>query len=95
MLRNLGIIGKRHKTDVPYQVKLLDVPLQIIKRYRTFPKENPKSVFGEVNYWSVCKKLKTVMKECGIEKSISAHCARHKDFSSCLKVNMLQSCQVA
>jgi site-specific recombinase XerD len=71
------IIGKRHKTDVPYQVKLLDVPLQIIKRYRTFPKENPKSVFGEVNYWSVCKKLKTVMKECGIEKSISAHCARH------------------
>ncbi len=71
------IIGKRHKTDVPYQVKLLDVPLQIIERYRTFPKENPKSVFGEVNYWSVCKKLKTVMKECGIEKSISAHCARH------------------
>lgn len=65
------------KTDVPYQVKLLDVPLQIIERYRTFPKENPKSVFGEVNYWSVCKKLKTVMKECGIEKSISAHCARH------------------
>ena len=71
------IIGKRHKTDVPYQVKLLDVPLQIIKRYRTFPTETPKSVFGEVNYWSVCKKLKTVMKECGIEKSISAHCARH------------------
>jgi len=51
------IIGKRHKTDVPYQVKLLDVPLQIIERYRTFPKENSKSVFGEVNYWSVCKKL--------------------------------------
>ena len=51
------IIGKRHKTDVSYQVKLLDVPLQIIERYRTFPKENSKSVFGEVNYWSVCKKL--------------------------------------
>ena len=71
------IIGKRHKTDVPYQVKLLDVPLQIIERYSNFPKENPKSVFGEVNYWSVCKKLKTVMKECGIDKPISAHCARH------------------
>ena len=36
-----------------------------------------KSVFGEVNYWSVCKKLKPVMKECGIDKPISAHCARH------------------
>ena len=35
------------------------------------------SVFGEVNYWSVCKKLKPVMKECGIDKPISAHCARH------------------
>ena len=56
------IVGKRHKTGIPYQVKLLDVPLQIIERYKNFPKENPKSVFGEVNYWSVCKKLKPVMK---------------------------------
>ena len=71
------IVGKRHKTGVPYQVKLLAVPLQIIERYRDYPKANPKSVFGEVNYWSVCKKLKPVMKECGIEKPISAHCARH------------------
>lgn len=71
------IAGKRHKTGVPYQVKLLEVPLQIIERYRDFPKENPKSVFGEVNYWSICKKLKPVMKECGIDKPISAHCARH------------------
>ena len=71
------IVGKRHKTGVPYQVKLLAVPLQIIDRYRDYPKENPKSVFGEVNYWSVCKKLKPVMKECGIDKPISAHCARH------------------
>ena len=71
------IFGKRHKTGVPYQVKLLAVPLQIIERYRDYPKANPKSVFGEVNYWSVCKKLKPVMKECGIDKPISAHCARH------------------
>ena len=71
------IVGKRHKTGVPYQVKLLAVPLLIIERYREYPKENPKSVFGEVNYWSVCKKLKPVLKECGIDKPISAHCARH------------------
>ena len=71
------IVGKRHKTGVPYQVKLLEVPLQIIERYSNFPKDNPKSVFGEVNYWNVCKKLKPVMKECGIDKPISAHCARH------------------
>ena len=28
------IIGKRHKTDVPFQVKLLDIPMQIIERYK-------------------------------------------------------------
>ena len=71
------IVGKRHKTGVPFQVKLLAVPLQIIERYRDYPKANPKSVFGEVNYWSVCKKLKPVTKECGIDKPISAHYARH------------------
>ena len=71
------IAGKRHKTGVPYQVKLLAVPLQIIERYRDYPKENPKSVFGEVNYWTVCKKLKPVMQERGLDKTISAHCARH------------------
>ncbi len=60
------IEGKRHKTGVPYQVKLLAVPLQIIERYRDYPKANPKSVFGEVNYRSVCKKLKPVMKECSM-----------------------------
>ena len=30
------IISKRHKTKIPFQVKLLDIPLQIIKRYEPF-----------------------------------------------------------
>lgn len=69
------IISKRHKTGVPFQVKLLDIPLQIIGKYRPFQKDN--SVFGEINYWNVCKKLKKVISECGINKQISFHCARH------------------
>ena len=69
------ILAKRHKTQVPYQVKLLDVPLQIIDRYRPFQKDN--SIFGDINYWTVCKKLKKVISECGITKDISFHCARH------------------
>ena len=28
------IISKRHKTSIPFQVKLMDVPLQIIDRYK-------------------------------------------------------------
>ena len=69
------IIGKRHKTDVPFQVKLLDIPLQIIERYKHLSKG--KLVFGEINYWTMCKQLKKVIKECGIEKQISYHCARY------------------
>ena len=69
------ILAKRHKTSVPFQVKLMDIPLQIIDRYKHLQED--KLVFGKLNYWSVCKRLKTVMKECGIEKTISFHCARH------------------
>ena len=69
------ILARRHKTHVPFQVKLLDVPLQIIERYRPFQKDN--SIFGDINYWTVCKRLKKVICECGITKDISFHCARH------------------
>ena len=69
------IISKRHKTKIPFQVKLLDIPLQIIKRYE--PLQTEKSIFPNLNYWSICKPLKKMIKECGIRKAISFHCSRH------------------
>ena len=69
------IICKRHKTGIPFQVKLRDVPLQIIDRYKHL--QEGKLIFGKINYWSMCKKLKKVMEACGIEKEISFHCGRH------------------
>ena len=69
------ILSKRHKTNVPFQVKLLDIPLQIIERYKYLSED--RLVFGKINYWTMCKRLKKVMAECGIEKQISYHCARH------------------
>ncbi len=42
------IVSHRHKTNVPYQVKLIDVPLQIIERYKHLQEE--KFVFGKLNY---------------------------------------------
>lgn len=69
------ILSKRHKTKVPFQVKLLDIPLQIIERYKSKRENN--LVFPNLNYWSVCKPLKKMIKECGITKSISFHCSRH------------------
>ena len=47
----------------------------IIDRYKHLQED--KLVFGKMNYWSMCKKLKTVMTACGIEKAISYHCGRH------------------
>ena len=69
------ILSKRHKIKVPFQVKLLDIPLQIIRRYEEF--QTDKSIFPNLNYWSICKPLKKMIKECGITKDISFHCARH------------------
>ena len=69
------IISKRHKTGVPFQVKLLDIPLQIIERYKPFQESN--LVFPNLNYWSICKRMGKMIKECGITKKISFHCARH------------------
>ena len=80
------IIGRRHKTNIPFQVKLMDVPLQIIDRYKHLQED--KLVFGKMNYWSMCKKLKTVMKECGIEKQISYHCGCHS-FSTIALTNRM------
>ncbi len=40
------ILSKRHKTNVPFQVKLLDIPLQIIERYKYLSED--KLVFGKI-----------------------------------------------
>ena len=80
------ILSKRHKTKVPFQVKLLDIPLQIIERYRPLQVDN--LVFPNLNYWSICKPLKKVMKECGITKDISFHCSRHGFATLALSMGM-------
>ena len=59
------ILSKRHKTKVNFQVKLLDIPLQIIRRYERFQED--KLVFPNLNYWNICKPLKKMIKECGIQ----------------------------
>ena len=69
------ILSKRHKTKVNFQVKLLDIPLQVIRRYERFQKNG--LVFPNLNYWSICKPLKQMIRECGISKNISFHSSRH------------------
>ena len=83
------ILSKRHKTKVNFQVKLLDIPLQIIKRYERFQKD--KLVSPNLNYCNICKPLKKMIKECGISKDISFHCTSHSISSFSLKTNDLQN----
>ena len=63
------ILSKWHKTKVNFQVKLLDIPMQIIRRYERFQENG--LVFPNLDYWSICKPLKQMIRECGILKNNS------------------------
>ena len=67
------IVSQRHKTNIPFQVKLLEVPYQVIIRYQ----HQGEYVFEQMEYASMAKRIHRVMEEVGIRKRISFHCARH------------------
>jgi len=68
------IVSQRHKTKTPYQVKLLEVPLRIIRHYQ---REGSEKVFGQLEYRTTACYIQQVMKEMGFNKHITMHCARH------------------
>ena len=69
------IVSKRQKTGVPFQIKLMDIPLQIIRRYE--PQRVGANLFNIGSYNMVNKRIKKIAKNCGIEKNISFHMSRH------------------
>lgn len=69
------IVSKRQKTGVPFQIKLMDIPMQIIKRYESF--RTDKRLFNIGSLDMVNKRIKAVAKKCGIEKPVSFHLSRH------------------
>ncbi len=68
------IVSKRQKTGVPFQIKLMDIPMQIIRRYEPF--RTDKRLFNVGSLDTVNKRIKAVAKRCGIEKPISFHSYR-------------------
>jgi site-specific recombinase XerD len=72
---NLWIMIKRHKTDVPVNVRLLDVPKNIIAKY------SGELLNGKLLPVSSNQKMNAYLKEladiCGITKNITTHVARH------------------
>ena len=69
------IVSKRQKTGVPFQIKLLDIPMQIIERYKSFRKD--KHLFNIGNLDSINKRIKKVAVMCGIKKRVSFHVSRN------------------
>lgn len=70
------IISRRHKTKVPFQVKMLAVPQQILAHYAHSDIARV-PLFNMPKYRTLAKQVKQVISMCGISKTITMHCARH------------------
>ena len=69
------IVSKRQKTGVPFQIKLMDIPMQIVKRYEPYRISN--NLFNIGSHDTINELIKEVAKLCGIEKRTSFHLSRH------------------
>jgi integrase len=72
---SLWISAFRQKTKVRFNVKLLDIPLKIIEKYRGQAKDN--AVFSIRGLNRVNQVLKQIAPVCKIDRTISFHVARH------------------
>jgi site-specific recombinase XerD len=71
----LWIMGKRRKTDVGYNVPLLEIPKRILKKYEgTLP--NGRSLPVTTNQYSNIY-LKKIGELCGLKKKLTFHLSRH------------------
>ena len=69
------IIGKREKTDVSFNIPLLDIPRQILEKYaRKLPNN---MVLPVPSNQKMNAYLKEIGDLCGIEKELTFHLARH------------------
>lgn len=75
---NLWIRKERHKTGIMCNVPLLDIPLQIIEKYKDHPLCQKKGILLPVLSNQKCNSyLKEIADCCGIKKNLSTHVARH------------------
>jgi len=72
---SLWIKIKRQKTGSLCHIPLLDVPLQIMEKYK--PEHKGCKIFNMITLPRMNANLKKIAKLCGIEKSICYHQSRH------------------
>ncbi len=72
---HLWIKTNRQKTGVESDIRLLDVPLRIIKKYEGMAEDDK---LLPVPCYPNCKNgIKVIAKKCGIEKNVTWHMSRH------------------
>ena len=85
---NLWIIRKRHKTKVTASIRLLDIPIAILKKYKG--KLPDGKLLPVISNQRVNDYLKEIAAMCGINKKLTFHMARHITLSYSLKTRNLQ-----
>ena len=73
--KSLWISKSRQKTGIPFNVKLLDIPIRIIEKYKMFSIDD--FVFNLFCQVKTNKLLKKIAELCGIDKILTFHVARH------------------
>ncbi len=83
---HLWIMATRNKTGIPYKVRLLDIPIAILKKYEYLQE------YGEllpiISNQKMNEYLSEITNICGINKRITSHCARHTFGTLCLTEGM-------
>lgn len=82
------IKATREKTNVEFEIPLLDLPLHIIDKYRDTTSDGkllPMYGNSEIN-----RGLKQLAAACGIDRKLTFHMARHSKLPLLLKMNSLQ-----
>ncbi|GHV15663.1 transposase [Bacteroidia bacterium] len=83
---HLWIMATRNKTGIPYKVRLLAIPIAILKKYEYL------QAYGEllpiISNQKMNEYLSEITNICGINKRITSHCARHTFGTLCLTEGM-------
>ncbi|MDL2212708.1 site-specific integrase [Parabacteroides sp. OttesenSCG-928-J18] len=83
---NLWIMSKRHKTGVPYKVRLLDIPIAIMAKYEG--KDTGDKILPVISNQKMNSYLHEIAEICCINKKITFHVARHSFATLCLTEGM-------
>ena len=85
---NYWIMTARKKTNVSSNVRLLDIPMEIIEKYRGKQKDG--KLLPILSNQKMNSYLKEIADICKIDKKLTFHVARHSNYSFLLKINNLQ-----